>query len=440
MTDVTTDVLGLPEQQLLEFVRRQRWFGAKTLEATGAQLIDYALLREQPRLADALVEIRYATANRDVYQMLLGDEECDMIADPGLARELIRLVRAGAKLPTTNGEIAFEPIGAIPDDTPPIESVRVLGLEQSNSSLVVDERLFVKLYRRLEAGVNPELEMLRFLAAHGFAHTPPLLGSWEYTGPPMSATLGIVQEFVPDAVDGWTMAVDQLREDPETFLARVRRLGEAIGEMHVVLASDETDPSFAPEEASAESLALLVASVDEDIDQILLHLPADESVAPIAGRGDAVRHLLQSLTTVGSVGRRIRHHGDLHLGQMLWSDDGWRVIDFEGEPARALPERRNKRSPLRDVAGMLRSFTYASAVAGTAENGLDERARGEFMAGYSAAVDGSGLLPPPEATDRLLRIFELEKAFYELRYELAHRPDWVPVPVAGIVRLLDEAA
>jgi trehalose synthase-fused probable maltokinase len=439
MTDATSDLLGLPEWQLLEFVRRQRWFGAKTLEPTGAQLIDHAVLREEPRLSDALVEIRYSTGNRDVYQLLLGEGECEMVADPALAHALVRLVRDGARLKTANGQIEFDRVGVIPQDEP-LESVRVLGLEQSNSSLVVDERLFVKLYRRLEAGVNPELEMLRFLDSHGFTHTAPLLGSWEYAGQLMRVTLGIVQQFVPGAIDGWSLAVGQLRDDSGTFLARVRGLGEVIGEMHVVLSSDSDDPVFSPEDASSESLALLVATVDDDIDQVFMHLPADDTVAPILGRGDAVRDLLRSLTTVGTVGRRIRHHGDLHLGQMLWANGEWLVIDFEGEPARPLPERRNKRSPLRDVAGMLRSITYAVAVAGVGQSGIEERARAEFLAGYDGAVYGTGLLPSVDATERLLRIFEIEKAVYELRYELAHRPDWVAVPVAGIVRLLEQAA
>src|SRR6478672_6785255 len=144
MSDATSDLLGLPEWQLLEFVRRQRWFGAKTLEATGAQLIDHAVLREEPPLSDALVEIRYSTGNRDIYQLLLGEGECDMVADPALAHALVRLVRDGARLKTANGQIEFDLVGVIPQDEP-LESVRVLGLEQSNSSLVVDERLFVKL-------------------------------------------------------------------------------------------------------------------------------------------------------------------------------------------------------------------------------------------------------------------------------------------------------
>src|SRR5581483_5187733 len=209
--------------------------------------------------------------------------------------------------------------------------------------------------------------------------------------------------------------------------------------LHATLAGDSDDPAFCPEEASPESVALLAATVDEDIEQVFLHLPADEeAVAPIVGRGDAVRDLLHGLASFGSVGRRIRHHGDLHLGQVLWVNGDWVVIDFEGEPARSLPERRMKRSPLRDVAGMLRSFMYAASVADVSHTDLEERSRSEFLDGYLEVVQGTGLLPQRETTERLLRIFELEKAVYELRYELAHRPDWVSVPVGGILRLLEE--
>ena len=158
------------------------------------------------------------------------------------------------------------------------------------------------------------------------------------------------------------------------------------------------------------------------------------------GRGDAVRSLLRELSTVGSVGRRIRHHGDLHLGQMLWADGDWIVIDFEGEPARPLPERRLKHSPLRDVAGMLRSFTYA--VARRRRRGRERRGARPRRASSTATSRPSRtptILPPRETTERLLRIYELEKAVYELRYELANRPDWVSVPVGGIVRLLEQA-
>jgi len=194
------------------------------------------------------------------------------------------------------------------------------------------------------------------------------------------------------------------------------------------------------------TLGLLTATVDEQIERIFLELPEDnEALAPIRGRAEEVREQLRLFTHLGPVGRVIRHHGDFHLGQTLWADDDWVILDFEGEPARSLAERRRKRSPLRDVAGMLRSFAYAASAAELqhgvkAPPGWEQRAREEFLAGYRETVDPA-LLPPSEsAMNRLLAVFELEKAVYELRYELDNRPQWVGIPVAGIVRLLEENA
>ncbi|MDX6659061.1 MAG: maltokinase, partial [Solirubrobacteraceae bacterium] len=168
-----------------------------------------------------------------------------------------------------------------------------------------------------------------------------------------------------------------------------------------------------------------------------------DELAPIRGRGQEVRERLSLLTTVGSAGRIIRHHGDYHLGQVLRGGDGrWVVMDFEGEPARSLVERRRKRSPLRDVAGMLRSFAYAASASRilhgvAAPEGWEDSVRAAFLDAYLANVD-TRLLPPGQvAIERLVAVFELEKAVYELRYELDNRPDWVSIPVAGISRLLE---
>jgi trehalose synthase-fused probable maltokinase len=233
------------------------------------------------------------------------------------------------------------------------------------------------------------------------------------------------------------------RGDTASFLSRIRALGEVTGSMHTVLGSDAGDSSFCPEEPSAETLALLTATIDEEIEQVFANLPDLPELEPIAGRGEDVREQLRARSQIGGVGRVIRHHGDYHLGQVLWTREGWIVIDFEGEPARSLPERRRKRSPLRDVAGMLRSFAYvasATEVGGgpAAPPGWEEEARGEFLAGYRDTIEPT-LVPTGESFERLLAIFELEKAVYELRYELDNRPHWVPIPVAGIVRLLGGA-
>jgi trehalose synthase-fused probable maltokinase len=214
--------------------------------------------------------------------------------------------------------------------------------------------------------------------------------------------------------------------------------------MHNVLGSDAGDPGFSPEEPSQESISLLTASVDEEIERIFVRLPDTEALQPIAGRGQDVRERLAARAQVGVGGRVIRTHGDYHLGQTLRTPSGWVIIDFEGEPARPLPERRQKRSPLRDVASMLRSFAYVTSAVEIlhgrrAPRDFEQDARERFLEQYFAEVESS-LLPAGEAAvTNLLSIFELEKAIYELQYELNNRPDWVSIPVAGIRRLLESA-
>jgi trehalose synthase-fused probable maltokinase len=319
-----------------------------------------------------------------------------------------------------------------------------MGAEQSNSSLVLDEKYVLKAYRRLGAGPNPELEILRFLTEREFPHIAPLRGWYGHSGRLIDATLGIVQDFLGGATDGWDLALADLREDPDRFVARARALGEVTGRLHTVLGSDNQDPAFAPEDTSAEALGLLTATVDEEIERVFLDLPDDrEDLVPIRGRGEEVREKLRMLTQVGSAGRVIRHHGDFHLGQVMHTADGdWVVLDFEGEPARTLIERRRKRSPLRDVAGMLRSFAYSATASellhgAAAPAGWEEDVRAAYLDGYVEETDQSLLPPGRAAVERLLAVFELEKAVYELRYELDNRPDWVKIPVAGIARLLE---
>jgi len=456
------DLTGLDEERLSAWLRERRWFGAKARDVAHVHVLDIVNIHDgPPTVLVALVEARFPTGTHDVYQLVLarrpateawsegvlaemdGETLYDAMVDPQATALLAGLLRDRAAIAGEHARVSFHWHG---DLAPPAPGAiaRPMGVEQSNTSIVFDRSLVLKTFRRIEAGDNPELEMLRFLTARDFAHVAPLGGWYEYTGELMDATLGVVQRYVGSGRDGWELALEEIAGEPERFVDRLVELGRVIGEMHTVLAGDHSDPAFAPEEPSHEGLSLLTATIDEQIERAFVDLPDDvEDLAPIAGRGAEVRDRLALLSHVGVGGRLIRHHGDLHLGQALLADEGWFILDFEGEPARALIDRRRKRSPLRDVAGMLRSFAYAASASErqrgvAAPEGWEQRAREAFLAGYLEAADAS-LLPAGEAATRtLLSIFELEKAVYELRYELNNRPDWVGIPVAGIVRLLEE--
>ena len=428
----------MDERALIDFVTAQRWYGSKTRDVTHASVVDHAPLRDGLELQ--IVEVRFDTGTHESYQLLTDEGGFDALGDESQARELLRLMRSGESIAAQDGTIEF---GTLKDDSAEASEARLITGEQSNTSIVFDERLILKVFRRLEAGVNPELELLRFLTEHSFENIAQLRGWYAYSGKQMDATLGILQRFVVGGLDGWERALDTMEHDSDAFLDTLRRLGEVIGKMHSVLGSDSSDPNFCPEATSQESLGLLTATVDEEIEQVFMSLPDDhDELEPIRGRGEEVRERLRLLTNLGGTGRVIRHHGDLHLGQTLWSNDDWVILDFEGEPARSLPERRRKRSPLRDVAGMLRSFAYVASAAPTLRNiepapDWEEHAREQFLEGYRSTVDPT-LVPSGTAMDKLLRVFELEKAVYELRYELNNRPDWVGIPVAGIARMLEE--
>ena len=446
---------------LLGTIASQRWFGGKSKDVLDARVLDAGVTRgDPPILAIAIVEVRYGLQTHDLYHLPLGFRPAeegwtasaiaetegwvayDAIADPELARRMFELMRTDAALDTGEATIVFRPTGDLP---PEIETARPMGAEQSNSSLVLDERYALKLYRRLAPGMNPELEVLRFLTERGFEHTAALEGYIGYEGRPLEATLAILQAFVPAKGDGWELALDALAGgEPDWIPEHARRLGEVTALLHNALASDPADPHFAPEDPSSEALALLSASIDEEIEHVFTSLPDSPALEQVRGHGEEVRDHLRLLTNIGHVGRVIRTHGDYHLGQALWTDeDDWLILDFEGEPARSVPERRRKTSPLRDVAGMLRSFAYAASAA-TIQRNVDppadweERCRAEFLDGYLDTAEPSLLPSTRDQVERLLAIFELEKAVYELRYELHNRPDWVAIPVAGILRMLEQ--
>jgi trehalose synthase-fused probable maltokinase len=453
----TTRELRLPgEDELREFVLAQRWFGSKSREVAHFRLLETIPLTEQP-LGIAVLQVEFLPGTHELYQLPIGARPegewtegviavnegmaiYDAMTDEDMVRQLVHLIAENTDIATGQGVAEFRSLGP---GLREVGTVRPMGAEQSNSSVVLDERLVLKAYRRLGAGPNPELEILRFLTERDFPHIAALRGWYTHSGRLIDATLGIVQEFLVGATDGWDLALADLGEDPARFIARARALGEVTGRLHTVLGSENQDPAFSPEETSAEALGLLTATVDEEIESVFVGLPDGDELSPIRGRGEEVREKLRTLTNVGSAGRVIRHHGDFHLGQVMHTDDGgWTVLDFEGEPARTLVERRRKRSPLRDVAGMLRSFAYAASASellhgAGAPAGWEHEVRRAYLDGYLHETDTSLLPPGRAAVERLLAVFELEKAVYELRYELDNRPDWVKIPVAGIARLLD---
>jgi maltokinase len=466
MTDVTSavaagDLSFLDQQTLNEWIVGQRWFASKTREVSQIDIVDCVPLRsESPLILLCLVEARFPAGTHETYQVPLGlrpasegwEERVilevsgwtvyDALADAAAGRELLHAMRANSEYQIGQDEFIFRWAPNAPAGLGGTVDVRPVGVEQSNSSIVFGDELIMKAFRKIEPGVNPELELLRFLSAHGFPHIATLVGWYEVEGRLIDATLGILQEFLLGFRDGWELALDELASNPQGLLDRLQALGTVIGELHTALGSDHSDPAFSPDEPSVEALSILTADVDEQIERVFLDLPENEATAPIRGRGEDVREKLRLLSHVNAGGRVIRTHGDLHLGQTMLGDRGWVVLDFEGEPARPLPERRLKRSPLRDVAGMLRSFSYVTAGAKLlrgvdAPEGWEERARSRFLDGYYAAVDSTLLPPGQQATDQLLAVFETEKAVYELRYELNNRPDWVGIPVAGILRLLE---
>jgi len=437
----------IDDEQLVEWLTAQRWFASKTRDVAEVTVAEVLTLREEPPFGIGLLEARFHAGTHELYQLLLGVERgrvaLDALTSPPHAAVLADLLREQTVCESRSGTISFHWL----PDAPPLPertSVRPIGAEQSNSSVVLDDAFVLKAFRRLEPGENPELEMLRFLSAREFPNIATLTGWYEMQGDLLTATLGIAQEYVSDGRDGWELALDELGADPERFLARLHELGQVVGRMHAVLGSDPTDPDFAPEEPTPEGLSLLTATIDEDIERLFIRLPDDKpELEPIAGRGEEIRDRLQTMSHIGTGGRLIRHHGDLHLGQTLRAADRWVIIDFEGEPARPLTERRRKRSPLRDVAGMLRSFAYAASASeilrsNPVPEGWEQRARETFLEGYFECMEMSLLPTGQRAIESLLGIFELEKAVYELRYELDNRPDWVGIPVAGIERLLAE--
>ncbi|HSB43154.1 MAG TPA: hypothetical protein VLK28_15060 [Methylomirabilota bacterium] len=455
---------GPGRSDLTRFLTRQRWFAAKTRGIGGLEVLDWAVLDPDGPLLLVLLAVdgdRYylpvavaADAPPDLaLARAAGEAAVDAHDDAAFAGRVVAAIAAGRVVGGRAGRFRFHstPGWTFPAD-PQAQPARRLTGEQSNTSVVVGD-LVLKSLRRPSPGLDPDLEITRFLTTRtSFRHVPRLAGWAEYERPGETATLTVLQEFVPNTGDAWTHVVSTLagrgaapgrRLDP--LVDDMRRLGEITGGLHRALASDHAHPEFRPEPITRED----VAGWRDDIERELAAIDLARRVTGDSAAGIA-RALAEIEGLAGAVAK-IRVHGDYHLGQVLKTANGFVIIDFEGEPGRPLAERRRKQPALRDVAGMLRSLDYAAHAVGfrrpaaeraaalDALTAWEREARRAFLAGYHAAAATAALaLAPADAAalERGCAPFELQKACYELRYELDNRPDWAAIPLAGIERLL----
>ena len=354
------------------------------------------------------------------------------------------------------------------DPEPPVLRISRSVGEQSNTSIKFEDRYVLKFLRRLESGPHPELEMSKYLAGRGFIRVPPLVASLEYEQPGAEPTsLAMLQAFVPNQGTAWDPAVAHARaflndklDAAVEYTAAAALLGKRTAELHLVLSADHDDPAFAPVTLTTAHAVALSAAIQRDAEVALTRLADRLAVLPEAARDRAQAVLdaraalsarISGFASAPGGAWSTRVHGDYHLGQVLATDQDFVLIDFEGEPTRSLAERREKRSPLKDVAGMLRSYGYAAATAlfelGTERPDIiahaERRARfweaavtEAFVTSYRQTTEGTKLVPQnDEGFAQWLDAFLLEKAIYELDYELASRPHWVGIPLLGILRL-----
>ncbi|MEU9274732.1 maltokinase [Streptomyces sp. NPDC048342] len=421
---------------LRDWLPRQRWFAGKDRPVTELSVLSVTELF--PSCLHLLVHADHspgggAAPSGDCYQLLLGVREhrapaleraClgravkgplaglavyDALQDPHAAELLLERLR----IPGTAGPLRFEtaPRARIPGGLTP----RLLDADQSNSSLVYGDSYILKVFRRIQPGVNPDLEVPGALAAQGCPRVPAPV-AWFRTTEPSPATLGVLQPFLPNAADGWTLAQRALAAEDD-FTTEAHELGRATAEVHLALAAALPSAVHDEHRRTAEAMSAR-------LDAAAHAVPALRPFVP------GLRGAFEALATcdTGPLAQRI--HGDLHLGQVLRADHEWFVIDFEGEPSRPLAERRGTQSPVRDVAGMLRSFDYAARQRRPWRPEWARRCREAYCAGYAARAGWD-----PRETHALLRAHETDRAVYEVVYEARHRPAWLPVPMAAIERL-----
>lgn len=438
--------------RLPDFLRTRRWFGGKGLPIKGVHVLEQVTLGKhggRPNDGEgftlAVLEVIYELGHPERYlaPLVEGSDGTPREAtdDDDLARALLEVVRRQQEIPSGGGMLRGEILNPHPalKELTDIPTVRRISAEQSNTSIVFDDRVILKIIRKLDLGNNPEWEMGRFLQKHGYRNTPPLIGGIVLEGA-VHSTVAVAHEFVPVEADGWGWMLENMRKGPasDAYLAELRKLGERLGELHSVLTSDAEDPLFSPEPILVEDLQRWSSSIIGELGVTMA--AAMERVPELARRREELVEQIQRLSTVAPSGLKTRHHGDLHLGQTLRSRNDWLIFDFEGEPARAYAQRREKHSPLRDVAGMLRSFAYACATVeleGQKNTPKMATLRKAFLEGYRSKATAKGLLPEDETTFAvMLETLELEKLLYELRYEINHRPDWIDIPAKTLLARL----
>jgi len=449
------------ETVLPDYLVTRRWFRSKALTISELKVGSFLPLDGFVLL---FLDIWYAQGGRDLYLLPVtsqpvdeqpivtfasGEAVYDALASPFFRTVLLREIAAGS----SSGALMAKSSITLPEQDGIVESF-VSKAEQSNTSIIYGNQYILKLFRKLEAGINPDIEIGAFLTSKGFKNTPAMLATLEYRpNENESFFAAILQEFVPNQVDAWKYTLSSLAAfdgtDVGGYADSAKLLGVRTAQMHAALASSAADPNFAPEPFTSEDAQALAGEIEKQAESALGLLEskldalsaADQELArKVLERKERITHRFAALAVIKTHAKRIRYHGDYHLGQVLYTGSDFMIIDFEGEPARPLSERRAKALALRDVAGMVRSFQYA-AYSGTSAEKADfwfRRVSQLYLNAYFAEAEGQAFLPStPEQRTFFLDAFILQKALYEVQYELNNRPAWVGIPLRGILSLID---
>jgi maltose alpha-D-glucosyltransferase/alpha-amylase len=515
----------IERQALAPFLERQRWFGGKARALAAARFVDWTTLRKGAHPAFlTIVEAEYRDGGREQYVLPLAmasgadanavEEQhhgavlarvtgarkgliYDGIFDDGTCATLLAAIQERRAVPLLNGALHARPLALADMPAEMLSPIVRSAPDQSNTSVIFGWRVILKLFRRVEPGPNPDVEIGHFLASRPAARVPRLVGDVAYVrGEQEPAAIAMLQDFTRNQGNAWHMTIEELgryfervtglpatgvaadqayewsmgRPDPPPeavadavsgYLATADVLGRRTGELHVQLADARPhEDAFTPEPYTADEIRATAEAMRRQVDLQLALLDGSlnrlderrrELARHVLGRRDQLLQQIDELHGVRNGAQRIRCHGDYHLGQILVTQGDVVIIDFEGEPARPLADRRRKSSPLRDVAGMVRSFSYAALAAlnaATLTRPEDvERlspwtelwevwTSAAFLRAYRLATRGASFIPAREDDfNAILHALVVDKALYELGYELNNRPDWVHVPLAGLLRL-----